>query len=96
MAIEYRWAEGHPQRLSALAQDLVRLKVDIIVTSGTIGIRAAKDATSTIPIVFVVLVDPIYAGLHSPRDRPQIQKRGPRHGHSVGDVRAGRNGEVLP
>ena len=51
VAIEYRWAEGNPQRLPELAQALVRLKVDVIVAMGTGGIRAAKNATSTIPIV---------------------------------------------
>ena len=54
VAIEYRWAEGHYERLPALATDLVGRKVDVIVTSGTSGIKAAKSATSTIPIVFAV------------------------------------------
>jgi len=51
VAIEYRWAEGNPQRLPELARELVRLNVDVIVASSTGGIRAAKSATSTIPIV---------------------------------------------
>jgi putative ABC transport system substrate-binding protein len=63
VAIEYRWAEGHPERLPALARDLVRLKVDVIVTSATVGAQAAKAATSTIPIAFVALVDPVASGL---------------------------------
>jgi ABC transporter substrate binding protein len=63
VTIEYRGAEGNPQRLPALARDLVQLKVDVIVTSGTGAIRAAKEATSTIPIVFVVLTDPVSRGL---------------------------------
>jgi len=63
VTIEYRWAEGNPQRLPALARDLIQLKVDVIVTSGTGAIRAAKEATSTIPIVFVVLTDPVSRGL---------------------------------
>jgi putative tryptophan/tyrosine transport system substrate-binding protein len=54
LAIEYRWAEGHYDRLPALAADLVGRKVDLVVTSGgTPPARAAKDASSTIPIVFV-------------------------------------------
>ena len=70
VTIEYRWAEGHPERLPALARDLVRLKVDVIMTAGTVAIRAAKGATSTVPIVFVVLVDPVTAGLVQSFARP--------------------------
>jgi len=70
VAIEYRWAEGNPERLPALARDLVRLKVDVIVAAGTVGIRAAKEATTTIPIVFVVLVDPVASGLVQSFSRP--------------------------
>jgi ABC-type uncharacterized transport system substrate-binding protein len=51
LAIEYRWAESHSDRLSALAADLVRRKVDIIVASGSQAVRAAQRATQSTPIV---------------------------------------------
>src|SRR5262249_52033888 len=52
VAIEYRWAEGRYDRLPALAAELVKRRVDVIVTRGVPPTRAAKNATSTIPIVF--------------------------------------------
>lgn len=62
LAIEYRWAEGREDRLSALAADLVRLKVDVIVTQGTLATIVARQTTTTIPIVFAVAADPVGAG----------------------------------
>jgi len=56
VVIEYRWAENHSDRLSALADDLVGRKVDLIVSSGGLpAALAAKSATSTIPIVFTAI-----------------------------------------
>ena len=58
-AMEYRAAEGHYDRLRALAADLVGGKVDVIVTPGQVATLAAKNATSTIPIVFTGVGDPV-------------------------------------
>jgi putative ABC transport system substrate-binding protein len=69
VAIEYRWAEGRSERFAELAAELVRLKVDVIVTSGT-AVPAAKRATSTVPIVFAIAVDPLGAGLVANLARP--------------------------
>lgn len=69
VAIETRWAEGHSERLAELAAELVRLKVDIIVTSGS-GVPAAKRATSNLPIVFAISPDPVGGGLVPSLSRP--------------------------
>jgi putative tryptophan/tyrosine transport system substrate-binding protein len=70
VAIESRWAEGHYDRLPALAADLVAHEVDVIVTFSTPGALAAKNATSTIPIVFSSVGDPVGAGLVTGLARP--------------------------
>jgi len=70
IAIEYRYAEGKLDRLPALAAELVRLKVDIIVTPGSVPTRAAKEATATIPIVMTQDNDPVGNGFVASLARP--------------------------
>ncbi len=69
VAIEYRWAEGRDERFREIADEFVRLKVDVIVTSGGAGV-AAKRATSTIPIVLALANDPVGSGLAASLARP--------------------------
>lgn len=68
--VEYRWAEGQYERLPALAQELVRLKVDLIVTTSTPAARAAKAATGTIPVVIANVADPLASSLVASLARP--------------------------
>jgi putative ABC transport system substrate-binding protein len=68
--IEYRWAELQPDRLPGLAAELVHLKVDVIVTAGPVSTRAAKGATSTIPVVMAQVNDPVGNGFVTSLARP--------------------------
>jgi len=70
IAVEYRWAAGREDQLPTLAAELVRLKVDVIMTSSGLAAQAAKRATATIPIVATFVADPVGAGLVASLARP--------------------------
>jgi len=70
LEIEFRWADGNYERLPALAEELVRLNVDVLVTHGAAGALAAKNATSTVPIVITAVGDMLALGLVSSLARP--------------------------
>ena len=70
LIIKYKWAEGQQERFAVLAAELVRLKPDVILTAGTPGTLAAKQATQSIPIVTAVAGDPVASGLVSSLAKP--------------------------
>jgi len=70
LSIEYRWANGQYERAPELAAELVRLKIEVLVTHGTPGTRAAKGATTTIPIVMATAGDAVLVGLVASLARP--------------------------
>ena len=70
VAIDYRWAEGRPERFAEIAAEFVRLKVDVIFAVGTEAALAAKKATAVIPIVFPVAGDPVGTGIVASLARP--------------------------
>ena len=70
IVIEYRWADSNPERLKDMAAELVALNVDVIITHGIVGVRAAAQATKTIPIVMADGADPVVAGLVASLARP--------------------------
>jgi len=70
VTIEYRWAQGDVDRLPALVADVAATKVDVIVASGSPSLRALQQATSTIPVVMILLVDPVSAGFVASHARP--------------------------
>jgi putative tryptophan/tyrosine transport system substrate-binding protein len=92
LAIEYRYAEGKFDRLSALAADLVALRVDIILVSSTSTALAAKKATNTIPIVMVGVGDPVASGLIASLARPAANITGLS---TFADELAGKRLEIL-
>jgi putative ABC transport system substrate-binding protein len=69
VSIEYRWAEGRTERFAEIAVEFVKLKVDIILTSGSAG-AAVKQASSVIPVVLALATDPLGAGLVASLSRP--------------------------
>jgi putative tryptophan/tyrosine transport system substrate-binding protein len=69
IAVEYRWSEGRPERYAEIAAEFIRLNVDVIVM-GSIAVPVAKQATSVIPIVFVLALDPVGGGLVASLARP--------------------------
>jgi putative tryptophan/tyrosine transport system substrate-binding protein len=69
VAIEYRWAEGHTERFPEIATEFAHMNIDVIVTAAN-GVLPAKQATSTIPIVFVIANDPVGTGLVESLARP--------------------------
>jgi putative ABC transport system substrate-binding protein len=70
VAIESRWSEGRAERAAEIAAEFVRMKADVIVTTGTTNVIVAKQATSTIPIVFAAAGDPVGTGLVASLARP--------------------------
>jgi putative ABC transport system substrate-binding protein len=92
IAFEYRRADNKLDRLPALADDLVRLKVDVLVTPGINEALAAKNATSTIPIVFSTTADPVAAGLVDSLARPGGNITGFTY---IGAVLSGKRLELL-
>ena len=97
LAIEYRWAEGRNERYAENAAELVRLKVDVIVTEATPPTLAAKQATAVIPVVFAAVSDPVGTGLVASLARPGGNVTGLSiQGTDTVGKRVGLLREVLP
>jgi ABC-type uncharacterized transport system substrate-binding protein len=97
VAIEYRWAEGRPERYSEIAAEFVRFKADVILAAGTEAALAAKRETAVIPIVFSTAGDPIGSGLVASLARPGGNVTGlSNQGSDLGGKKLGLLREVLP
>jgi putative tryptophan/tyrosine transport system substrate-binding protein len=92
VAIEYRWVEGRSERFAEIAAEFVRLKVNVIVTSGTPAVMALQQATNVIPIVFATAGDPVSTGLVASLARPGGHTTGLA---TIGDELAGKRLDLL-
>jgi putative ABC transport system substrate-binding protein len=93
LVIEYRYAEGRPERLPALAAELVGLKVDVVVAATALAVVAARNASTTTPIVMVAVADPVGRGLVTSLARPGGNVTGVAYG--VGTETFGKGLELL-
>jgi putative ABC transport system substrate-binding protein len=97
VAIEYRWADSHLERIPALVLGLIRLRANVIVTIGDIATLVAKGATATIPIVFLTASDPVAMGLVDSLNRPGGNVTGVTFiGSQLGPKRVELLRELLP
>jgi putative ABC transport system substrate-binding protein len=97
LTLVYRWTEGRDDRAADFAAELVRLKVDVIVTNGNASVHAAKQATSVIPIVFAVAGDPVGTGLVASLARPGGNVTGlSLEQTDLGSKRVGLLREIIP
>ena len=97
VSIEYRWAEGRGDRMSEIAAEFVRLKVDVILTAGTAATLAAKQATSIIPIVFTTVADPVGTGVVGSLSRPGGNITGlSNQSAEIAGKRVALLGEIVP
>ena len=95
--IEYRWAEGSGDRMSEIAAEFVRLKVDVILTAGTAGALAVKQATSIIPVVFTTVADPVGTGVVGSLSRPEGNITGlSNQSAEIAGKRVALLGEIVP
>src|SRR5215475_11898574 len=92
IAIEYRWGEGKYQQLPKLVDELVKMNVDVIVAANAASAQAAKETTTKIPIVMIVLVDPVAAGVVASLARPGGNITGLSH---IGPELVGKHLELL-
>ena len=93
VVVEMRFAEGHPERLPGLVAELIQQKVDVLVVGATIGARAAKSATASIPIVFAGSSDPVAGGIVMNLARPEANITG--FSLAIGEGFAGKWLELL-